>query len=75
MKWEQPTACDMRFGFEITMYIANRCVDGSTAGQSGVGPRHLLRLRAGSNRVGAFRYSVTTGAARFFSPRVFVQPS
>jgi len=24
MKWEQPTACDMRFGFEITMYIANR---------------------------------------------------
>jgi coenzyme PQQ precursor peptide PqqA len=24
MKWEKPTACDMRFGFEITMYIANR---------------------------------------------------
>ncbi|MDZ4074683.1 MAG: pyrroloquinoline quinone precursor peptide PqqA [Hylemonella sp.] len=24
MKWEKPSACDMRFGFEITMYIANR---------------------------------------------------
>ena len=24
MKWETPTATDMRFGFEITMYIANR---------------------------------------------------
>jgi coenzyme PQQ precursor peptide PqqA len=24
MKWEQPTATDLRFGFEITMYIANR---------------------------------------------------
>jgi pyrroloquinoline quinone biosynthesis protein A len=24
MTWEKPTACDMRFGFEITMYIANR---------------------------------------------------
>jgi len=24
MKWETPTAIDMRFGMEITMYIANR---------------------------------------------------
>lgn len=24
MKWETPTACDFRFGFEITMYIAAR---------------------------------------------------
>jgi len=24
MKWTVPTAQDMRFGFEITMYIANR---------------------------------------------------
>jgi len=24
MKWETPTACDFRFGFEITMYIATR---------------------------------------------------
>jgi coenzyme PQQ precursor peptide PqqA len=24
MKWETPQATDMRFGFEITMYIANR---------------------------------------------------
>ena len=24
MKWEKPTATDMRLGFEITMYIANR---------------------------------------------------
>ncbi|WP_315202624.1 pyrroloquinoline quinone precursor peptide PqqA [uncultured Albidiferax sp.] len=24
MQWETPTASDMRFGFEITMYIANR---------------------------------------------------
>lgn len=24
MKWEKPAACDMRFGFEITMYVANR---------------------------------------------------
>ncbi len=24
MKWEKPTAIDMRLGFEITMYIANR---------------------------------------------------
>ncbi|MDE2616175.1 MAG: pyrroloquinoline quinone precursor peptide PqqA [Burkholderiales bacterium] len=24
MKWEKPAACDMRFGFEITMYIATR---------------------------------------------------
>jgi pyrroloquinoline quinone biosynthesis protein A len=24
MKWEKPAASDMRFGFEITMYIANR---------------------------------------------------
>jgi coenzyme PQQ precursor peptide PqqA len=24
MKWETPSARDMRFGFEITMYIANR---------------------------------------------------
>ncbi|MCX7209013.1 MAG: pyrroloquinoline quinone precursor peptide PqqA [Burkholderiales bacterium] len=24
MKWEQPAATDLRFGFEITMYIANR---------------------------------------------------
>jgi coenzyme PQQ precursor peptide PqqA len=24
MKWERPAATDMRFGFEITMYIANR---------------------------------------------------
>ena len=24
MKWTTPTAQDMRFGFEITMYIANR---------------------------------------------------
>lgn len=24
MTWETPTAIDMRFGMEITMYIANR---------------------------------------------------
>ncbi len=24
MKWETPQAVDMRFGMEITMYIANR---------------------------------------------------
>ena len=24
MKWETPTATEWRFGFEITMYIANR---------------------------------------------------
>ncbi|HEX4973643.1 MAG TPA: pyrroloquinoline quinone precursor peptide PqqA [Steroidobacteraceae bacterium] len=24
MKWETPTAIDLRFGMEITMYIANR---------------------------------------------------
>lgn len=24
MTWETPTACDLRFGFEITMYIAAR---------------------------------------------------
>ncbi|MGH8137731.1 MAG: pyrroloquinoline quinone precursor peptide PqqA [Steroidobacteraceae bacterium] len=24
MKWETPQATDMRFGMEITMYIANR---------------------------------------------------
>jgi len=24
MKWETPTAVDMRYGFEITMYFANR---------------------------------------------------
>jgi len=24
MTWETPTAIDLRFGFEITMYIANR---------------------------------------------------
>jgi coenzyme PQQ precursor peptide PqqA len=24
MKWTAPQASDMRFGFEITMYIANR---------------------------------------------------
>jgi coenzyme PQQ precursor peptide PqqA len=24
MKWETPQAIDMRFGMEITMYIANR---------------------------------------------------
>jgi coenzyme PQQ precursor peptide PqqA len=24
MKWETPTAADFRFGFEITMYVANR---------------------------------------------------
>ena len=24
MKWSAPQASDMRFGFEITMYIANR---------------------------------------------------
>ncbi|HEY8011361.1 MAG TPA: pyrroloquinoline quinone precursor peptide PqqA [Rudaea sp.] len=24
MKWQTPQASDMRFGFEITMYIANR---------------------------------------------------
>lgn len=24
MKWEKPQAVDMRLGFEITMYIANR---------------------------------------------------
>jgi len=24
MKWETPAATDLRFGFEITMYIANR---------------------------------------------------
>ncbi|WP_299697391.1 pyrroloquinoline quinone precursor peptide PqqA [Hydrocarboniphaga sp.] len=24
MKWETPAARDLRFGFEITMYIANR---------------------------------------------------
>lgn len=24
MKWEAPKAVDMRWGFEITMYIANR---------------------------------------------------
>ncbi|MBS7456613.1 pyrroloquinoline quinone precursor peptide PqqA [Coralloluteibacterium stylophorae] len=24
MKWETPKAIDRRFGFEITMYIANR---------------------------------------------------
>ncbi|MGE5471241.1 MAG: pyrroloquinoline quinone precursor peptide PqqA [Bacteroidota bacterium] len=24
MKWETPKACDFRFGFEITMYIAAR---------------------------------------------------
>jgi len=24
MKWSTPAAQDMRFGFEITMYIANR---------------------------------------------------
>ncbi|MET0291769.1 MAG: pyrroloquinoline quinone precursor peptide PqqA [Steroidobacteraceae bacterium] len=24
MKWETPQAVDMRFGFEITMYVSNR---------------------------------------------------
>ncbi|MGQ7847369.1 pyrroloquinoline quinone precursor peptide PqqA [Granulosicoccus antarcticus] len=24
MKWETPKAIDVRFGFEITMYFANR---------------------------------------------------
>jgi len=24
LKWETPTATDMRFGFEVTMYVANR---------------------------------------------------
>lgn len=24
MQWQPPTACDFRFGFEITMYIAAR---------------------------------------------------
>jgi coenzyme PQQ precursor peptide PqqA len=24
MAWQTPAACDLRFGFEITMYIANR---------------------------------------------------
>ncbi|MFH1813914.1 MAG: pyrroloquinoline quinone precursor peptide PqqA [Pseudomonadota bacterium] len=24
MNWQTPTATDLRFGFEITMYIANR---------------------------------------------------
>ncbi|MEX8520160.1 MAG: pyrroloquinoline quinone precursor peptide PqqA [Leptothrix sp. (in: b-proteobacteria)] len=24
MTWETPAACDFRFGFEITMYIAAR---------------------------------------------------
>ncbi|WP_199792845.1 pyrroloquinoline quinone precursor peptide PqqA [Melaminivora suipulveris] len=24
MQWETPTFTDLRFGFEITMYIANR---------------------------------------------------
>jgi len=24
MKWEKPAASDMRFGFEITMYIASQ---------------------------------------------------
>jgi len=24
MKWQTPQATDMRFGFEVTMYIANR---------------------------------------------------
>jgi coenzyme PQQ precursor peptide PqqA len=24
MKWERPSAIDLRFGMEITMYIANR---------------------------------------------------
>lgn len=24
MTWETPAYCEMRFGFEITMYIANR---------------------------------------------------
>ncbi|MFK7853822.1 MAG: pyrroloquinoline quinone precursor peptide PqqA [Granulosicoccus sp.] len=24
MKWETPAATDVRFGFEITMYFANR---------------------------------------------------
>ncbi len=24
MTWETPSAIDLRFGFEITMYIANR---------------------------------------------------
>lgn len=24
MQWETPKACNLRFGFEITMYVANR---------------------------------------------------
>ncbi|NZD45539.1 pyrroloquinoline quinone precursor peptide PqqA [Sphaerotilus natans subsp. sulfidivorans] len=24
MTWETPSACDFRFGFEITMYVAAR---------------------------------------------------
>ncbi|HEV3018064.1 MAG: pyrroloquinoline quinone precursor peptide PqqA [Burkholderiaceae bacterium] len=24
MKWETPAAAEIRFGFEITMYVANR---------------------------------------------------
>jgi coenzyme PQQ precursor peptide PqqA len=24
MQWTTPTACDLRFGFEITMYVASR---------------------------------------------------
>lgn len=24
MQWQTPTACDFRFGFEITMYVAAR---------------------------------------------------
>ncbi|MGC4403957.1 pyrroloquinoline quinone precursor peptide PqqA [Methyloversatilis sp. MC4-4] len=24
MRWETPKATDLRFGFEITMYVANR---------------------------------------------------
>ena len=36
MKWETPAASDMRFGFEITMYIANRY--GVTPGRCGARP-------------------------------------
>jgi coenzyme PQQ precursor peptide PqqA len=52
MKWEKPAASDMRFGFEITMYIANRgsrpARRGNPAGCSGL--RFLFSVSTNSDQ-------------------------
>jgi len=70
MKWETPWAIDLRFGMEITMYIANRwATRNATSGPPGAGAIAGTQADAGimcqsGRRQSAARISLTSEIKR-----------